>query len=227
MLRLWTKELLRHGDFLTLVLLAIVVGTVWGFVELADEVLEGATHEIDIRLLYLLRNPADPTDPIGPRWFEELMRDATALGSFAVLTLLTVAVVGTLWLEQHRAAAIWLAVAVVGALVFSTLFKVIFARARPDLLPAELLPASFSFPSGHAFLSAAVYLTIGALLTRVLPNRRTRIFVLSMAVLFTVLTGFSRVYLGVHYPSDVLAGWTLGLCWAALCWAVAWNLGKL
>lgn len=226
-MRVQVKELLRHGDFLTLVLLAIVVGTLWGFVELADEVMEGSLHEIDMGLLHLLRHPADPADPIGPRWFEELMRDATALGSFMLLTLLTLAVVGTLWLENHRVAAIWLTVAVLGALGLSTLFKVLFARTRPDLLPAELLPSSFSFPSGHAFLSAAVYLTIGALLTRVVPSGRSRIFVLAMAVLFTALTGFSRVYLGVHYPSDVLAGWTLGLCWAALCWAVAWNIGKL
>lgn len=225
-MRAYIREIFRHGHFLTLALLAIVVGTVWAFVELADEMLEGELQELDARLLNFFRNPTDATDPIGPFWFEELMRDVSALGSVPVLSLLVLGVVVTLWMERRRAAAAWLTTAVLGALGISTLFKNVFARARPDLIAPELLPASFSFPSGHAFLSAAVYLTIGALLTRVVPTQGTRTFVLAMAVLLTVITGISRVYLGVHFPSDVLAGWTLGLSWAALCWLIAWNSTK-
>lgn len=220
------KELRRHGDFVTLMLLAIVVGCLWGFIELADELREGGLREIDTWLLHLLRDPANPANPLGPRWLQELVRDLSALGSFPVLFLLSSAVVAALWMEKHRTAAIWLTVAVLGALAMNTVGKLLFARQRPDILPVELLPGSFSFPSGHAFMSAAVYFTIAALLTRVVPKRRTRTFVLVMAMLLTVLTGFSRVYLGVHYPSDVLAGWTLGLCWAALCWLIVWNLQK-
>jgi undecaprenyl-diphosphatase len=225
-MRAWAKKLLHQRDFLTLVLLAIIVGTVWGFIELADELREGELHEIDLRLLYLFRDPANPHDPLGPYWVEELMRDASALGSVLVVTLLSVAVVVTLWMEKQRTAAVWLAMAVLSAAGISSLLKHLFARERPDLLATELLPASFSFPSGHAFLSAVVYLTVGALLTRLIQSQRTRIFVLLVAVLLTALTGTSRVYLGVHYPSDILAGWTLGLSWAALCWLVAWKMSS-
>lgn len=221
------KELLRHGDFVSLLLLLIVIGCVWAFVEIADEVLEGELRQLDRGILLSLRNPANVTDPIGPRWFEELMRDATALGGILMLTLLVAAAVVVLWLEQHRRAALWLLIATLGAFALSSLFKLYFARERPDILATELLPPTYSFPSGHSMLSAAVYLTLGALLTHVVPRKRTRGFVLFMALLLTAFAGFSRVYLGVHYPSDVLAGWTLGLSWAALCWLVAWNMRKL
>lgn len=227
--RAWTrplKALLRHGDFRTLVLLAVVVGSLWGFIELADEMREGGLRETDLRLLYLLRDPANPANPLGPHWLQELVRDLSALGSLPVLFLVSSAAIAALWMERQRAAALWLTVAVLGALTMNIIAKVLFARQRPDILPPELLPVSFSFPSGHAFMSAAVYFTVAALLTHVIPRRRTHVFVIVTAGLLTVLTGFSRVYLGVHYPSDVLAGWTLGLCWAALCWAVAWNLHK-
>lgn len=222
--RIRMMELLRQRDFLALSLVAVIVGTVWAFIELADELVEGELHDVDLRLLYLLRNPADATDPIGPYWVEEWMRDITALGGVPVLTLLAFTVVLTLWMERHRAAAAWLTASILGAAIISPLFKYLFARERPAILAPELLPSSFSFPSGHAFMSAAVYLTIGALLTRVIPNRRTRTFVLLAALVLAFMVGVSRVYLGVHYPSDVLAGWTLGLCWAALCWIVAWRI---
>lgn len=221
------RELLRHGDFASLVLLLVAAGGTWAFIEIADGLCDHELHEIDDRILRLFRNPADYTDPIGPRWLEEAVRDVTALGSVPVLTLLVVSAVLVLWLERRRRAALWLAIAALGALVLNSAFKLLFARERPDLIAADSLPATYSFPSGHSFLSAAVYLTLGALLTHVLPRRRTRTFVLAMAVLLTLLTGASRVYLAVHYPSDVLAGWTLGIAWAALCWLVAWNLRKL
>ena len=221
------RELLRHGDFLSLVLLLTVVGAVWAFVELADELAEGELRWLDTQILHWFRNPDDLSDPLGPRWVEEMIRDATALGGVLVLTLVVAATAVALWLERHVRAAAWLLVATLGAFALSTVFKLYFARERPDILAADLLPSSFSFPSGHSFLSAAVYLTLGALLTRVVPNTRTRSFVLFMALLLTLLIGASRVYLGVHYPTDVLAGWTLGLSWAALCWLVAWNIQKL
>jgi len=220
----WLEELLRQRHFLTLVLAAIAVGAVWAFIELADELREGELAAIDERLLHLLREPGNPAEPIGPRALEVAVRDITALGSVAVLTLFVALAVIVLWMERQRRAASWLAIASLGASVLNVLLKSVFARERPALLDSELLPGSFSFPSGHAFLSAAIYLTAGALLTQVIAKPATRAIVLAAAVLMTVLIGLSRVYLGVHYPSDVLAGWTLGLCWAALCWAVFWNL---
>lgn len=223
-MKAWLEELLRQRHFLTLVLAAIAVGAVWAFIELADELREGELAAIDERLLHLLREPGNPAEPIGPRALEVAVRDITALGSVAVLTLFVALAVIVLWMERQRRAASWLAIASLGASVLNVLLKSVFARERPALLDSELLPGSFSFPSGHAFLSAAIYLTAGALLTQVIAKPATRAIVLAAAVLVTVLIGLSRVYLGVHYPSDVLAGWTLGLCWAALCWAVFWNL---
>ncbi len=217
-------RLLRQGDFLTYALLAIVAGSAWIFVELADELEDRELHAVDLELIHLLRSPDDPTDPRGPRWLEEWMRDITALGSTPVLTLLTLSVLIVLWMEKRRRAVAWLATAILGAVVVNPLFKELFARERPAILDPELLPSSFSFPSGHAFMSAAIYLTIGALATMVIEHRATRIVVVATAVVITLLVGFSRVYLAVHFPSDVLAGWTLGFAWAALCWVVAWNV---
>lgn len=225
-MKAWLRELLRQPHFLTLVLAAIAVGGVWAFIELADELREGELAAIDQRLLHLLRAPGDPGDPIGPRALEVAVRDITALGGVPVLTLFVALAVIVLWMERQHLAALWLALASLGAAALNVVLKALFARARPALLEPELLPTSFSFPSGHAFLSAAIYLTAGALLTQVIAKPATRAFVLAAAALVAVLIGLSRVYLGVHYPSDVLAGWTLGLCWAALCWAVFWNLRK-
>lgn len=223
-LQLLNQLLMRHGHFLSLVLLAVVIGAAWVFVELADELGEGELHAIDLAILELFRNAQNPSDPIGPPWFEVLMRDATALGGVLVLSLLVVSTVLALWMERHRRAAAWMAAAAVGALALSTLFKNLFMRERPDIVTDTIMPLGYSFPSGHSMLSAAVYLTLGALLTHVVPHAPTRTFVLFMAFLLAFVTGISRIYLGVHFPSDVLAGWTLGLAWAALCWLVAWNL---
>lgn len=222
----WLGELLRQRDFLTLALAAVVVGSVWAFIELADELQEGELAAIDERLLHLLRAPGDPGDPIGPRALEVAVRDITALGGVPVLTLFVALAIVVLWMERQRVAAWWLAIASLGAAGLNVLLKNLFARDRPALLEPELLPTSFSFPSGHAFLSAAIYLTAAALLTQIIVKPATRALVLAAAALVAVLIGASRVYLGVHYPSDVLAGWTLGLCWAALCWVVFWNLRK-
>lgn len=223
---MWLKELLRQRDFLTLALAAIVVGSVWVFIEIADELREGELKAIDQALLELLREPGNAAEPLGPRQLEVVMRDATALGSVFVLTLFVSLAVIVLWMERYRLAALWLAIAALGAGGLNVLLKNLYARERPTLLAPELLPTSFSFPSGHAFLAAAIYLTAGALLTQIIAKPTTRAVVLAAAALVVVLVGFTRVYLGVHYPSDVLAGWTLGLCWAALCWAVFWNLRK-
>lgn len=225
-MRPWLRALLRQRDFLTLALATIALGCVWAFVELADELGEGELTAIDRRLLLLLRDPDNPADPLGPRLLETVMRDASALGSVLVLSLLASVAVIALWLERHRLAARWLAVVALGAVALNSLLKHAFARARPDILAPELLPSSFSFPSGHAFLAAAIYLTLAALLARLIARPATRLFVLVVAVAVVLLVGFTRVYLGLHYPSDVLAGWTLGLFWAALCWLVFWNLGR-
>jgi len=104
----------------------------------------------------------------------------------------------------------------------SFVLKDIMDRPRPDLVSHLVDVQTSSFPSGHATLSAVVYLTIGALLAREQPSRGLRFYVMAVAILATMLIGCSRVYLGVHWPTDVLAGWAIGSAWAMLWWIAAW-----
>lgn len=200
-----------------LVILALLAGGLWGFIELADEVLEGETRAIDTAILLALRTPGDLSDPLGPGWFEEMMRDFTALGGTGVLTLITIAVVGFLLVAKLPRAAFAVAVAIGLGIALSTLMKLGFDRPRPDLVPHGSIVYTASFPSGHSMMSASVYLTLGALVARVVRRGRLRAYVVVVAVLLTLLVGASRVYLGVHWPTDVLAGWTVGAVWALVC----------
>jgi undecaprenyl-diphosphatase len=202
-----------------LVALAVAAGALWLFVELAGEIREGTALAFDRELLLAMRTPGDLSDPIGPGWFEEMARDFTALGSMGVLALVAIAVVGYLLISRLQAAALLVTVSVGGGTLFSTLLKHGFDRTRPDLVPHSMDVYTASFPSGHSMLSAVTYLTLAALLMRLQPHRRTRVYVVVTAVVLTLLVGASRVYLGVHWPSDVLAGWAVGASWAIVCWA--------
>jgi undecaprenyl-diphosphatase len=204
-----------------LVALALAASAIWGFAELADDVLEGDTHAFDEAVLLALRSATDRSDPLGPGWLEELMRDVTALGSMGVLTFITLAVAGFLALQRKSHAALFVLVAVGGGMLLSHLLKMGFDRPRPDLVPHGAMVYTASFPSGHATMAAVTYLTLGALLARVQPRRWLKLYLMGLAVLLTVAVGVSRVYLGVHWPTDVLAGWSLGAAWALLCWAGA------
>jgi undecaprenyl-diphosphatase len=191
-----------------------------GFGLLADEVTEGDTLNFDTNLLMSLRVPGDPSNPIGPVWFEEAARDITALGSFSVLGIVVIAVVIDLILRRKVKTAAFVAVAVIGGTIVSTVLKAIVDRPRPDLA-ATARVFTASFPSGHATLSAVVYLTLGVLLAESAKGRRLAIYYCALAIFLTVVIGVSRIYLGVHYPTDVIAGWSLGTAWALLCWVGA------
>ncbi len=201
-------------------LLALSLGG-WAFAELADEVLEGDTHALDEALLLAMRTPGDLSDPLGPGWLEEIGRDFTALGGVGVLTLVTLSVAGFLALAGKGRSAVFLLLAVGGGLLVSTLAKQGFDRPRPDLVPHESIVYTASFPSGHSMLSAVVYLTLGVMLARAQPRRGVKAYLMSVAVLLALAVGVSRVYLGVHWPTDVLAGWTAGAAWALACWLAA------
>lgn len=206
---------------IVLVAVLLIVGGTWGFIELADEVREGDTQRFDDWAVRAMRRADDPSRPIGPHWLPEVGRDLTALGGVAVLSLTTAFVAGYL-LIVRKYHAMWLVLAAtLGGLLISTLLKHLIDRARPDLVPHLSHVYTSSFPSGHSMLSAVVYLTLGALLTRLASERRVKLYFLAAALLLTFLVGVSRVYMGVHYPTDVLAGWTAGLVWALLCWLVA------
>jgi undecaprenyl-diphosphatase len=150
-----------------------------------------------------------------------MFRDFTALGGVGVLSLLTLASFGYLWLQGLRRVALFLLLAIAGGLLLSLGLKSGFDRPRPELVSHGAMVYTSSFPSGHSMLSAVVYLTGGALLAMVHSARRVRIYLIGCSVLATLLVGVSRVYLGVHWPSDVLAGWAAGAAWAAACWLAA------
>lgn len=190
------------------------------FAEIADDVGEGDTRAFDERVLLSLRT-ADPADPIGPPWFEASVLDITALGGFAVLALIVLLACGYLGVLKKWGDAALLLVATLGGTAISEGLKMGFNRPRPDLVAHVVETTSMSFPSGHAMLSAVTYLTLGALLARTQERRSVRGYILGSAIVLTLLIGVSRVYLGVHWPTDVLAGWCLGAAWALLCWMMA------
>lgn len=200
--------------------LLTTAGALWAFVELADDVVERETETIDELLLLAMRSQTDPTDPLGPQWLEEMMRDFTALGGVGLLTLVVLAAVGYLFMMGKRKVALAVLFAVGGGVLLSTLTKMAIDRPRPDLVPHGSYVSSASFPSGHTMMAAVVYLTLAVMIARVRQRWRAKAYVLLCAVLIVLLVGVSRVYLGVHWPTDVLAGWTIGSGWALLCWAV-------
>lgn len=203
-----------------LVALAIMSGLTLAFLQIADEMVEGEMEAFDRTILLMFRDPADPDTVIGPAWMHEMVRDITALGSFSLLGLIVLAVCAYLYLARMRSAALFVLLSVLGGTLLSTILKMGYNRPRPDLTTmSEQFTASF--PSGHAMLSAVTFLTLGALLARFAPTRRLQILSIGGALLLTLLVGLSRLYMGVHYPSDILAGWCLGSAWALLCSSVA------
>jgi len=217
------REIARSGRTDVAVLLsvlAIVLGTC-GFIAVAIWVSSGVTQNIDETLLRMPRDPADPARTLGPPWLEEVARDLTAVGGIAALCLVTVAVSGYLVIcRKYHALALLLA-ATLGGLLLCTLLKERFDRPRPVVVPHKSLVMTSSFPSGHSLNSAVVYLTLGSMLAGLSRQRRLKLYFFGVALLLTFLVGVSRVYMGVHYPTDVLAGWFAGLAWAILCSVVA------
>ena len=221
-LRRWLRlrRLERH-EITWLVVGACVCLLLWGFLSLADEVMEGDTATVDTRILRAFRKADDPSRPIGPEWVENSLLDLTALGGPTVLGLMVVSVAGFLLLQtRYHSALVVLATAASGEIA-NMAMKNMFLRPRPTIVPHLRDVSSTSFPSGHAMESAIIYLTLGAMLMRLAERRLTKIYCISMAVFMTLLVGISRVYLGVHYPTDVVAGWMFGFFWASLCWIVA------
>lgn len=199
----------------------IVAGGLWGFIELMEIARDASPHDFDTAILLAFRSAGDPATPIGPAWMEGVVRDITGLGGTAVLTFITVASVLYLLVARKPRAALFLCAAIAGGQVLSSLLKLGVERPRPDLVSHLVDVHTLSFPSGHAMLSAVTYLTLGSLLARIMPDRASRVYVIGIAVLLTFLVGMSRIYLGVHWPSDVLAGWCAGAAWAMLCWLIA------
>jgi undecaprenyl-diphosphatase len=218
------KRLLEHvarrerPELGVLLVSITILALALGFVVLADEVMEGDSRQFDERVVRALREAGDPSTPIGPWWLRVAAIDVTSLGSAAVLGLVVCAVTGYFLIFGLYRTGAFVFVASSGGWVLNWALKALFDRPRPESVLHLSEVMSSSFPSGHAMTSAAVYLTLGTLLMRLVERRAAKFYCIAVAMLATLLVGSTRVYLGVHYPTDVLAGWLIGMCWALVCW---------
>jgi len=212
---------LNRYEPLLLVMFAALSGGVLLFVYLTGQVIEGSTKGLDEAILLALRQPSDLSTPIGPGWLTHAVKDITSLGGTTVLTMMTVLVTIYLLLDRRRAIAIFVLASVLSGWALSAMLKLSVARPRPDIVPHLVEVNDLSFPSGHAMVSAVTYLTLAALISGTRRYRSTRIFIIAAGILLTLMIGTSRIYLGVHYPTDVLGGWCAGATWALGCWLVA------
>jgi len=201
--------------------LFLIAGLLLIFIFIAQDVFEGETASFDRAAILAFRSAGNISQSVGPAWVEEAVRDVTALGSIIVVVILSGAVLGYLLMLGRRGPALLVLISVAGGTALNDLLKYIFARPRPDLVLHTTQVFTSSFPSGHATVSAVVYLTLGALLARDAPSVAAKIYVMAVAILIVFLVGVSRVFLGVHYPTDVLAGWCIGSAWALTCWLAA------
>lgn len=211
----------------TPVALLLALSLLAGFVLVLANVLDGDLAHFDAWLVSALREAGDGGAPRGPAWLQVFFVELTHLGGTVALTLATAVVAGLLLFERRPAKAGLVVAAVVGGTALSSALKWGLDRPRPDLVPHLVEALSPSFPSGHAMLSTVVYLTLGALLARFEFRRgATRAYVVACSIGLALAIGVSRVYLGVHWPSDVLAGWCLGGAWAIACLVAADRLAR-
>ena len=219
----WLAWIRRSGRLELAILLAILgaVAALWTFVALAEEIVEGDTFKFDEHLLLASRRPDNLSVPVGPAWTLQVARDVTAFGGPVGLGLVTLILAGYLALERRFGLLTFVLASTVSGTVLALFLKEMFHRPRPQLVPYLTDISTASFPSGHSMLSSVAYLTMAALLARASSALHTKIYFLAVAVALIGLIGCSRVYLGVHYPTDVLAGWCVGSAWAIACCLVA------
>lgn len=221
--RLWT--FLKRFEARVLIGLFLAAAALLAFLELADDMVEGETTAIDTRLMLLLREPGDLNDPVGSHGVEEAVRDVTALGGTTLVVVVTLVSVLAFIFHRKPIHALVMAGAVVAASASSQFTKALFGRPRPDLVPHDVYVYSGSFPSGHSTMSTAAFLTLAMLIASLEMKRRSKALAYALAAAVVVGVGFSRVYLGVHWPSDVLAGWCLGSAWALVGWLALRAMG--
>ena len=205
----WAVHLVRT-ELRLLIGLTGACAAAWVFFYVLGEVREGDTYRFDRTILLALRRPGELGVPIGPRWLQETARDITALGGFTVLTLVVVMGAALLLLHRRRFQAAVLAAAVILGQALAEATKKLVGRDRPDLVPHLDQVYSSSFPSGHSALSPIVYFTLAGILAAGEPNRGAKTLMVGAAAALVLAIGASRVYLGVHWPTDVLAGWAMG-----------------
>lgn len=199
---------------------AIVAFGVLGFLYIGHEVGENEFHQLDLSILLAMRNSADLADPLGPPWFEEAVVEITALGGYTLIIAIMLAVIGFLGVARLPGPALFIFLSIGTGWLASQSLKSFYGRPRPDIVPPLDIVQSASFPSGHAMMLTVVYLTLAVVIARLTTSLPLRAYVMAVAILISLMVGLSRIYLGVHWPSDVFAGWALGAAWAGLSWLV-------
>ena len=197
-------------------LMALAALGVAGATALALTAAGSTPFAVDSDILRALRVDGDPATPIGSAHMAGMVRDLTALGSVIALTLFTAIAVLFLAVQRRWTAALTVLCVIGGGQIVSTLVKIMVGRARPDIVTHLALEVSPSFPSGHAMMSMIAYVTFAALIGWSIKSQAARIFLVLAAVALSLAIGLSRLYVGVHWPTDVLAGWCLGLAWLAI-----------
>ena len=188
--------------------LAVAALAMWGFSTIAEEVLEKESYAFDTSILLYLRSLHTPLR-------DRIMLAFTSLGEPNLLLALSVSLGIILWVGKHRSEATTIAVTGSGALGLNILLKQLFARARPQLWERTVDVKFYSFPSGHAMISMVIYGLLGYFLGSRFPKQRWLIYILTVVLIGAI--GLSRLYLGVHWPTDVIAGYTAGLVWLIAC----------
>lgn len=213
---------IRHPPWLMIVagavaLAVLILGLVGTLID------RGIQFDFDRNILLAMRHGTMHGAPIGPFWLKQAMIDVTALGGETGLVILVTIIAGFLAVQRHWL-TMWLVLGgTISGSIAVAIAKALIGRARPELTDHLVQVTSASFPSGHAANSAIIYLTIASLIVQIVEERRARLYILIVAALLVTAIGCSRVYLGVHWPSDVIAGWSFGTLWALAWWALgAW-----
>ena len=211
----------ERPELIVLLAFALTALTLLIIFYFGSEVMEGDTKAFDIAVLTRLRHATEGDAP----WKTALraaMLDLTALGDNATLVIVVAMVSGFLMLARQRQLALLLVAASATGGLLTTALKLLFDRPRPDVVAHLASFGTASFPSGHAMNSAVIYLTLAGLVALAVPTLRLRVYILCCAVALTSAIGLSRVYLGVHWTTDVVAGWIAGSGWAVFWWSIAW-----
>lgn len=211
-----SRRFLVFRDFK--ICLSLIVSSIALFSVLAFLDVQGVLHGLDVATLTALADGR--IEGSGMARYSEIMRDITSLGGTTLITLVTSGVVLWLLLLRQRAAAVFMALTVISSSILNNTLKHVFDLPRPEIFPHETLVSSATFPSGHSLTSAVTYLTIAFLISRLSINPALKILAFCIAGLISFWVGISRLYLGVHWPSDLIASWILALGWCALCWMV-------
>ena len=208
------------AKFSRLATAAIIAVNVLGIFALAKGALGNDSWDFDQAILLAMRSASDLTEPIGGHRVEKFFHNITDLGSSNILILVALTMLGYLLLVGRPADVLLALVTIVGGYTLDVVLKQAFARPRPDVVSHLVDAHSYSFPSGHAMFATVTYITLALILARMQPGWRLSAYIVLAAVLLTLLIGISRLYLGVHWPTDVIAGWLFGASWIAVCFLI-------